>query len=305
MNENFFSRTVVVWVGALICCFLWGSAFPSIKVGYALFGIRSFQIPSQILFAGIRFFLAGILAVVIGSVARKKILAPGTKSWTRILKLSSLQTISQYVFFYIGLAFTTGVRASIVEGTNVFVAIFIACVLFHQEKLTPKKIIGSLLGFSGVVLINVSGNSLDSGENYWIGDLLVFLSTFCYGFSSVLLKRYSEDEDPIVLSGYQFIIGGLIMVLVGIIAGGTLPVISMKGIILLVYLAFVSAVAYSLWGILVKYNPISRVAVFGFMNPVFGVILSAFFLKEGSVLGLTGILALVLTSLGIFIVNKK
>lgn len=305
MTEKFFTRTAVVWAGALICCFLWGSAFPSIKIGYSLFQIESSQIPSQILFAGIRFFFAGILAVLIGCVTRRKFLVPQKQSWKKIFKLSSLQTIGQYIFFYIGLAFTTGVRGSIVEGTNVFVAIFIACLLFRQEKLDAKKIIGSILGFSGVVLINISGNSTGGEGMFWLGDLLIFLSTFCYGFSSVLLKRYSADEDPIVLSGYQFIIGGIIMALIGLAAGGTLPVVSAEGILLLAYLAFVSAVAYSLWGILVKYNPISKVAVFGFMNPVFGVILSAVFLHEGSVLGFTSIASLVLICLGIYIVNRK
>ncbi len=305
MNENFFTKTITVWTGALVCCFLWGSAFPSIKIGYLLFQIPSSEIPSQIFFAGIRFFFAGILAIAIGSMTRRKFLAPKRSSWLKILKLSSLQTIGQYVFFYIGLAYTTGVRGSIVEGTNVFVAIFIACILFHQEKLNSKKIAGSILGFSGVVLINISGKSLGSGEMPWLGDLLVFLSTFCYGFSSVLLKRYSTEEDPIVLSGYQFVIGGIIMSLIGAAAGGTLPVITGQGILLLAYLAFVSAVAYSLWGILVKYNPISKVAVFGFMNPVFGVILSAIFLKEGSVLSPVSIAALFLTSAGIYIVNRK
>lgn len=305
MNEKFFTKTIVVWAGALICCFLWGSAFPSIKIGYSLFQIESSAIASQILFAGVRFFFAGILAVFIGCITRRKFLVPQKDSWGKILKLSSLQTIGQYIFFYIGLAYTTGVRGSIVEGTNVFVAIFIACLLFRQEPLTSKKIIGSVVGFSGVVLINIAGNSLGGGGMLWLGDLLVFLSTFCYGFSSVLLKRYSAKEDPIVLSGYQFIIGGLIMSLIGFAAGGTLPVVTVPGIVLLGYLAFVSAVAYSLWGILVKYNPISKVAVFGFMNPVFGVILSAIFLDEGSVLGITSIIALLLTSAGIYIVNKN
>lgn len=305
MTEKFFTKTIVVWVGALVCCFLWGSAFPSIKIGYALFQIEHTQISSQILFAGIRFFFAGILAVAIGSIARKKILLPKKNSLLKILKLSSLQTIGQYVLFYIGLAFTTGVRGSIVEGTNVFVAIFIACIVFHQESLNSKKILGSIIGFSGVVVINLSGKIAGEAGTTWIGDLLVFLSTFCYGLSSVLLKRYSSEEDPIVLSGYQFIAGGFVMTLGGFIAGGTLPVITTSGIILLVYLAFVSAVAYSLWGILVKYNPISKVAVFGFMNPVFGVILSALFLNEGSMLGISSLIALILTSLGIYIVNRK
>lgn len=310
MSENadshpFFSKTIIVWAGALVCCFLWGSAFPSIKIGYQLFNIQNTEIGSQILFAGVRFFLAGILAILIGSVIRRKFLFPKIASWGKVIKLSSLQTIGQYVFFYIGLAFTTGVRGSIVEGTNVFVAIFVASLLFHQEALTAKKIIGSVLGFAGVVIINISGNSLGGEGMLWLGDLLVFLSTFCYAFSSVLLKRYSTDEDPVVLSGYQFVVGGLVMAVIGLVFGGRLTLITGKGLWLLGYLAFISAVAYSLWGILLKYNPISKVAVFGFMNPVFGVILSALFLKEGSVMGIASIIALLLISTGIFIVNKE
>ena len=75
---------------------------------------------------------------------------------------------------------------------------------------------------------------------------------------------------------------------------------------MLVYLAVVSAVAYSLWGILVKYNPVSKVAVFGFMNPVFGVILSALLLGEGAqAAGVKSLIALLLVSIGIYVVNKK
>lgn len=304
MSEKFFTNTFVVWAGALICCLLWGSAFPAIKIGYSIFQIESSQIFSQILFAGIRFFLAGGLAVIIGSITRRCFLFPKKEAWGKVLKLSSFQTIGQYIFFYIGLAFTTGVRGSIVEGTNVFVAIFIASLIFHQEELTKRKLIGTVMGFSGVVLINLSGNSLGGEGLLWLGDLLVFASTFCYAISSVLLKRYSVAEDPVTMSGYQFIIGGVIMTIIGLLGGGTLPVVTVQGIWLLLYLAFVSAVAYSLWGILLKYNPISKVAVFGFMNPVFGVILSAIFLNEGSVLGLTSVAALLLTSAGIFIVNS-
>lgn len=83
-----------------------------------------------------------------------------------------------------------------------------------------------------------------------------------------------------MLSGYQFIAGGLILSLLGLLMGGRLQRISLAAVGILVYLAIVSAVAYSLWGMLLKYNPISRVAVFGFMNPVFGVLLSALLLKK-------------------------
>lgn len=301
-KEKFLSNTIVVVIGALICCFLWGSAFPCIKIGYKLFAIEGTDIASQILFGGIRFILAGILSVLLGSALQRKFLIPKGSEIPEVIKLSTLQTIGQYILFYVGLAHTSGVRASIVEGTNVFVAIFVAAVIFRQEKITLKKIIGSIIGFSGVILINVAGNSLGSG-NLLTGDLLIFLSTVCYAFSSVLLKKYSKKTNPVLLSGYQFIFGGLVMTLVGLIFKGKLPQINISGILILIYLAFVSAVAYSLWGILLKYNSISKVAVIGFMNPVFGVILSAILLKEGAGFGWAAVLSLMLICIGIIIVN--
>ena len=303
-KKDFLTRMPVVIIGAFICCALWGSAFPCIKIGYSLFDITSSDTDTQILFAGIRFVLAGILALLIGSALSGKLLIPRKASWGRIVRLSMLQTVAQYVFFYVGLAHTTGVRSSIVEGTNVFVAIMIASLIYKQEKLTIRKIIGSIVGFAGVVLVSSFGANMTSG-NYLLGDLLVFLSTIAYAFSSVLLKKYSVEENPIVLSGYQFCVGGLIMVAIGLIFGGKLPIVTAGGIGMLIYLALVSAIAYSLWGILIKHNPISRVAVFGFMNPVCGVILSAILLDEGSSLGVMSLVSLGLVCLGIYIVNRK
>ena len=87
--------------------------------------------------------------------------------------------------------------------------------------------------------------------------------------------------------------------------GGHITKVTPSGIGLLVYLALVSAVAYSLWGILLKYNPVSRVTVFGFMNPVFGVLLSARLLGEtDQASGILGLLSLLLVSVGIYVVNS-
>lgn len=303
-KEQFMTKTIVVWLGALLCCALWGSAFPCIKIGYAMFEIPSDAVSTQILFAGCRFALAGVLAIVIGSILNRRLLVPKKDSLGKILKLSMLQTVLQYLFFYIGLANTTGVKASIIAGINVFVAILVASLIFHQEPLTARKIVGSIVGFAGVVLVNITGGELGSGFTL-TGDGFIALSTVAYAFSSVFLKRYSKEEDPVVLSGYQFTIGGIIMIICGLLMGGRLTVITGAGVGMLFYLALVSAVAYSLWGILLKYNPISKVAVFGFMNPVFGVILSALLLEESDSLGATCIIALVLVCIGIYIVNRS
>ena len=302
-QKNFLSRPAVVLFGALICCALWGSAFPCIKIGYKMMHIASSDTASQILYAGCRFTLAGILAVVLGSLTQRQFLLPTKASLPHILELSLLQTILQYLFFYIGLAHTTGVKASIIEAVSTFVAIFVAGFLFHQEKVTARKMLGCLVGFAGVVLVNVAGNGMDL--HFTVnGDGSILLSTVAYAFSSVFMKRFSVQDNPVILSGYQFILGGIVMAVCGFFMGGHLSGFTLPAFAMLFYLAVISAVAYSLWGLLLKYNPISKVAVFGFMNPVIGVLLSAVLLNEKDSLGFSSIAALVLVCIGIYIVNK-
>ena len=302
-NRTFLTNPFMVCFLAMICCGLWGSAFPCIKIGYQMFRIAVDDTASQILFAGYRFMLAGVFTIIIGSIFGRKFLLPQRASMGKILKLCMLQTVLQYLFFYIGLAHTTGVKASIIEAVNVFVAIFVASIFFHQEKLTTRKLIGCVIGFCGVILINLTGTGIETSMSL-IGEGFIFFSTVAYAFSSVCLKHYSKAENPVVLSGYQFLLGGFIMSICGGIMGGHVRAFYGKSIAMLFYLAFISAVAYTLWGILLKYNPISKVAVYGFMNPVFGVILSAVLLPgENEELGMKSIVALILVCAGIYVVN--
>lgn len=301
-RQSWLQKTITVCLGAMLCCILWGSAFPCIKIGYQLFDIGASDTAAQILFAGFRFTLAGILTVILGSLLAGQVLYPRRESAGRILWLSLLQTILQYLFFYIGLAHTSGVKASIIEAVNVFVAILVASLLFHQEKLTGCKILGCAAGFAGVILINLSGMNL---QFHILGEGFIFLSTVAYAFSSVYLKRFSEKDHPVMLSGYQFMFGGIIMIAAGFFMGGRIHTVTGSGILLLIYLAAVSAVAYSVWGILLKYNPVSKVTVFGFMNPICGVILSAVLLNEHNQAGgLLTLIALALVCAGIYIVNR-
>lgn len=303
INDKWMQKTSVVWLGAMLCCLLWGSAFPCIKIGYGLWNIESADTSAQILFAGMRFVLAGILAVIFGSLLGGKFIKPEKGCAGKIVWLAMLQTVIQYLFFYIGLAHTSGVKASIIEAVNVFVAIIVSGFIFHQENVTAKKMLGCLVGFAGVVLINMNGMNFQMSLS---GEGAIFLSTVAYAFSSVFLKRYSAKHNPVMLSGYQFIFGGMILSAAGFVMGGRLSTVSTEGVLMLIYLALVSAVAYSLWGMLLKYNPISRVAVFGFMNPVFGVILSAWLLREGAqALDPVSLVSLVLVCTGIYIVNSR
>lgn len=308
IKKSILQRGIVVCLIASLCNLLWGSAFPGIKIGYQLFHIDAADTSTQILFAGLRFALAGILTIAFGSITSRYILLPGKGSFKRIAILSLFQTILQYLCFYVGLAHTTGVKASILEGANVFVAIFVAAILFRQEKLTWIKLVGSMLGFVGIVLVNVNGDASNLGLDTSFklnGEGLILLSTVAYAVSSSFIKVYGKEDNSVMLSGYQFLFGGVVMIACGFTMGGRIPSWSIEGVAILLYLALVSAVAYTLWAILLKNNPVSKVAVYGFMNPVCGVILSRLLLREqGQAFGIKEVIALALISLGIYIVQK-
>lgn len=301
-TKDFFTNRIVIMLSALLCCALWGSATPFIKIGYELI-LPHKDVPSTILFAGVRFTLAGIITVLLYSIARRRMLVPQKRNWSKIATVSGFQTVIQYIFFYIGLANTTGVKGTVASGSNAFFALIIASVFFKQEKLTAKKLLACVIGFAGVILINLNG--LDFNMNFF-GDGFVIFSAISYSISSVLIKKYSKDEDPVVISGYQFAIGGLFMVAVGMLFGGAISVSTWAAAGVLTYLSLLSAIAYALWGVLLKHNPVSKITVFSFMIPVFGVILSSLLLNENSTVAPVNlVITLVLISVGVFMLNYK
>ena len=304
MNKNILTKSWVVILIAFICSALWGTAFSGVKIGYDKFGIEAADWSSQMIFAGTRFAIAGIMTILAGSLAAKKLLLPTKSSIPKITMISLFQTVLQYFFYYIGLAHTTGVKAAVIVAAKVFAAILISSLIYRLEKLTMRKIIGCILGFSGIIIINMNG--LKSGLNFsLLGDGFILISTIANGFSSVLIKKYSSNENPVLLSGWQFLFGGLIMAIIGLTCGGNIGNITVNSVAILLYLAFVSAAAYSLWAMLLKYNPVSKVSVFGFMNPVCGVVISSIVLKESGSIGIHALAALALVCLGIFIVNRE
>ena len=296
----------VVMFLAGVCCFLWGSATPAIKTGYRLFQIDSTDTSSILLFAGTRFFLAGILVIAWHSLTSRKWILPPRESALAIGELALSQTILQYVFFYVGLSHATGVHGAIITGTNVFFSILFASLVFRYETLNGRKLAGCLLGFAGIVIVNLSGSGSEGlFDVSFLGEGFVLLAQIFYAISSALVKKYSRQFDVVMLSGYQFMIGGLALMVIGAASGGTLAgATGPSAYVLLLYMGFLSAVAYTLWGVLLKYNPVSRVTIFGFMNPMFGVLLSAVFLGEsGQALTWNTLAALILVSLGIYVVN--
>jgi drug/metabolite transporter (DMT)-like permease len=297
------SKTPALILCALISCALWGSAFPCIKIGYRLFAVAGSDTGAQMLFAGLRFFLAGILVLIFESVRRKKLILPERAAIPGIAVLSLFQTILQYAFFYTGLAHSTAVKGALITGTTTFFSILTAALLFRTERLSLLKLLGCLIGFSGLVLVNLGGTSV-SLHAAPLGDTLMLLSALSSGISTACLKIFSKENDPVMLSGWQFSLGGAVLMCIGKGMGGCLTPSGPAAFLLLLYMALISSVAYTLWGILLKYHPVSRVTVFSFTIPIFGVLLSLLFAGENSTLQMTVFPALGLVCAGIFLVNR-
>ena len=302
-KTDFLSTVPGILVAAVTANLLWGSASPCIKLGYSCFGIASEDVMGQILFAGVRFMLAGFLTVLFGSVLHQRILLPKPSSGSSILILAMMQTVMQYTFFYIGLSHAPGFKGSIIAPTSTFFALLFAALAFHQESLTHKKMLGCLIGFAGVIAVSVNGK-IEGGMRLE-GEGFLVLAAASSGCASVLIKRFSLQEDPVVLSGWQFILGGVLMTAAALCGGGKLAAVSSGAWPLMMYLSLVSAIAYTLWSLLLQRHPISRITVFSFLNPVFGVVLSAWLLDEVRMLNIPRcLLAIVLVCLGVWIVNS-
>ncbi len=301
--EKFFSKNWVICIGSLFCCVLWGTTAPLIKTCYSLFGLDADNTGSLILFAGLRFVIAGVLVIAVTSAIRRKFVYPKGKNWWRVGVLSVFETIAHYIFYYIGLAYVSGVKSSIMGGTAVFFTIIAACFLFRTEKFTWIKILGCILGFGGVVLISIGGEFTFTftlqGEGF-----LLFSAIFS-ALAAAVTRVFAKHEDPAVLYGYQFLVGGIVLVAAGLIAGGTIPVADAGAICILVFLAFISASTFTLQGYLLKYCTVSKVAIYKSLDPVFSALFSALILYEWDILfSPFNITALVIVCVGIYIVNK-
>ena len=122
-KTDLLSTMAGVIAAAVLANLLWGSAPACIKLGYRFFGVGSADVMSQILFAGIRFTLAGVLTVLFGSLLRRRVLFPRKGSGGMILILALVQTVLQYVLFYIGLSHAPGFKGSITSPTSTFFAL--------------------------------------------------------------------------------------------------------------------------------------------------------------------------------------
>ncbi len=308
------SNPIIASFLAAFCTIIWGSAYPGVKLGYSLFAIGGDDTAAKLVFAGCRFFSAGLMVLLgrvifriftsrrtIGAIRSAEHQPLGLKGMLQLLILGLLQSGVHYYFFYVGLSYTTGAKGSIINSTSVFFGAILAHVFYKNDHMSSRKIIGLIIGFAGVVMVNFTKNLGLSfsllGDGYIMAAALIFASTSLYS------KHITSTLDPVLVSGAHLTIGGAALLATGTAMGASLPQGGAGAWLVLGYLALLSSVAFTIWAALLKHNKVSSIMVYNFLTPVSGTILSALVLHE-SILQAQYLLALPAVAIGVYLVNS-
>ena len=289
---------------AIICAVGWSMAYPLIKVGYGIFEISADDLGGKLLFAGVRFLFAGLLVSAFCVCRKTKLDLKVRKDISWLLLLALVNTTLHYMFAYIGLSNNTSGRSTILDSMSGFFLIFLSTVFFADDKLNKRKVIGCVMGFAGIVLINV-----EPGGNFFEnitfgGDGMILLNALCGAFGGVITRVVSKKMNIMSATGYSMAIGGALLVLAGLCIGTSGAWnLQIGGIVVLTALMLISAVCFAIYNELLAVYPISEIAIYNALIPVLGVMFAALFLNEP--LKWQYFVAVLLVAAGICIVNKK
>ncbi len=132
-----------------------------------------------------------------------------------LVALGIVQTTLQYLFFYNGLANTTGVKGSIMTSLGTFFSIVLPHFYYANDKMNKQKWFGLALGFAGVVYVNLAKGPLTGGGFAWNGgEGLLVMAALTGAVSSIMAKELSGRMDTMVMTCYQMFTGALIMILI-------------------------------------------------------------------------------------------
>ena len=302
-RENLFTWPPAVFFWALICALLWGSAFPMVKTGFVLLDIQH-STGGKLYFAAYRFFLAGSMIFAGVFVSGKPIGLSHKRDYGAMVLTGLLQTTLQYTFFYIGLSNTTGVKASIIVGSGSFFLALFSHLWFKDDPITFRKSAGLILGFVGIVLVNVKGDSLDFHMTL-TGEGFILLTALSSTLAAVVVKKTSVRVYPPLMSAYQLVTGAVALFLFALFfESPAVLVFTGPSLVLLLYLSFLSAAAFSLWYMLIQYNRLSSMAIYRFLIPICAVLLSVA-LIDTEHFHWPVLVALVLVCLGMVLTARK
>ncbi len=296
-------KRIPLWIlAALFCALLWGSASPGIKLGYAFFHLDTNRVANIILYAGLRFAGAGLITILLCPLFTKRRERYQTGILPAAVKLGLVQTVLQYLLFYLGLRVVSGAVGALLTSMNIFFTTLISTVLLRIEPPSPRKYLACLLGLLGLLVLN-----LQTGFHFAFrldGEGFVLLAALANAAANLMIRAYGQRFNPMLLNGYQFLFSGLLMSLIGLVFGADLGRPNLAAWGLMLYLMLLSVLAYGIWALLLAKYPPSDVVIFHSAVPIFGSLFSWLMLGE-AVFNLRFLLALALVAGGILLANLR
>lgn len=286
---------------AIIAMFLWGTAIPMIKTTYEVLNIPQTDMGAKILVAGIRFTIAGFMVIGYKMIFDKKKFNVNKDNIGFFISIILIQVVFQYIFYYIGLAHTTGVKSSIIQSLNFLIVITMAHFFMNDDKINIKKIIAVIIGIFAAIICNIhkSGDL----EFHILGEGFIFIATTFNALGSIVVKKWGQNESSYDMSSIQFVLGGIILIIIGVLSRRYAVEFNLRGILLLVYGGFVSSTAFIIWYKLLHYQKAGKVGIYKLFIPIFGSILSIIFL--GDEFNIYLLIALALTSFATIFLNSN
>lgn len=254
---------------AITACMLWATAFVGVKIGL--------QYTSPLQFAGIRFFISGLMILPFIPSMKRNLLQVKSKTG-KIILIGFIQTFLQYALFYTGINHVPGAVGALVIGSGPLFVLIVAHFMMPGDLITKRKALAVVLGLAGVAVISF-GHSNNGPANALLGFgiIVLLMNNLLAGFGNILVARSGSNIPPLVLSSFSMISGGLLLFLVGImIEGFNTGPFPLPYYFSLLWLSFLSAAAISIWYTLLK-SPgirVSELNMWKFIIPVFGAILS-------------------------------
>jgi len=277
---------------------LWGTLFPMVKLGFSAYAVEGTA--DILLFAGIRFVICGGIICIFSAIGDRGSYRPVKHSLVPILLSGVFAIILHYGFTYMGLEVTDSSKTALVKQIGVLFYVCFSFIFIKEDKPTAQKILAALVGFLGIIALNISAD----GFSFSIGDLLILCASFCTVFSNVISKKVFDKVSPITSTGISQLFGGVVLLIVGLVMGGNVRFAWDASLWIMVYICAASIVSYCIWFGIVKNGELSGLFIIKFAEPVFACVFGAILLGE-NIWRIQYLVAFLLISGGIWISNIK
>ncbi|MCP4641772.1 MAG: DMT family transporter, partial [bacterium] len=196
--------------------------------------------------------------------------------WRTVLLVSLFQTVILYGLMFWGMTMVRGAQAAIVMGAIPLISAVFAHVTMRDDRMTLRKIAFIMLGMAGVSIIGLSSKPWgEAGPTECIGLAVLLLSQCSSVTGNIIIAKRKVHLPPALLNSTQIGMGGIALMLIGTVVEGVPHVPTAPAFYgLVLWLALISAIGFTVWFHLLKYVPVSKLNMWSFVTPVFGAIFS-------------------------------